>query len=515
MIGVLEECFEKETAIYQGTKPAPEPIQQLRMTVPEPVDHSAAAISKIKLFVGSEAGDAVAAFNRLIETESFVSPLCFDCRDDLSLMGRVLRSFTKSSSLNLNDLPHLNFALICDTFVQYIRDYLECLQEQRVEPDHAKAMYCMCLIAFCNVYRRAVISEQIQLQNVPYFPFDDFMLIARATAGNLNEDRGEFELICSAAIDSYTRLPAHEMEASAQVNHLIELFFAVESSIQLRRSCVSGLSAAFPLFNGAFSVFILEQTMSRCLQIGTAPLNKATAALLLSVLQSSPNVSSHLNFVLNYLWNSDGSELPKGAGLFAAFLDEALTCAFNPKWPVASTVSNHCCLQMFHALLKTEDSSKGAILLKLRFLDQLTTAATALSINQVTANRGLMAAIESTFVVDNSSSNSTSSEALKKIPERVAGLLIKLISGDAAQLRSKAIKNLYVLMNSTVLDSSNGLALKQSILNRLSDPSISVRDAVLEFVSKLLLDSKGPVPDDALSSVLSRIIVSNCILRDR
>ncbi len=517
MIAVLEECFEKETCVYQAiptaTSTTTAKINQLPMTIPEPVDAATSVVagSKIKLFVGSSPGDAVKAFNGLVETESFVSPLCFDCRDDLSVMGRVLRAFTEAFPPRLNAIPLLNSSLIGDVFAQYIRDYLECLQEQRIELDSAKALYCISLIAFCNVYRQAAISEGLPLQSVPYFAFDDFVSVVRvAQQSSPGDDRSELDLICSAAIDSYTRLPAHEQEASAQVNHLIELFFAADSSLQLRRACAAGLSAALALFDGAFAVFILEQSMNRCLQTGTARVNKATAALLLSALQFSPALSGHLNFILNYLWKGDGTELPKGAGLFAAVFEEALNCAFNAKWSVSASVCNQCCLQMFHALLKTEDSAKGAILLKLRFLDQLTTAATVLSASgdqQPPTSRGLMAAIEGTFVSPACPANSSSLEALKRIPERVAGLLIKLISGEAAQLRSKAIKNLYVLMSSTVLDSSSGVALKQSILNRLSDPSISVRDAVLEFVSKLLLDSKGPVSIDALSSVLSRIKV--------
>ena len=44
---------------------------------------------------------------------------------------------------------------------------------------------------------------------------------------------------------------------------------------------------------------------------------------------------------------------------------------------------------------------------------------------------------------------------LVKIPERVTGLFIKLISSEVIQLRSKAIKNLFNLMNSAQLSKSN------------------------------------------------------------
>lgn len=529
MVAILEECFEHETPVYRAQESnQPQLPQFTAMTIPEPpLMKPATAANKVKLLVGASSVDAVVAFNRLIEAESFVSPLCFDCHDDLSLMGRVLRTFTSMTTPpRCSDIPLLDASLVCDTFGRFIRDYLECLQEQRIEADPAKALYCMCLIAFCNVYRRMAMSEGLSLQNIPYTPFDDFMAIERvahasaAADGANNNDHSEFELVCSAAIDSYTRLPPNETDTSAQVNHLIELFFAFDSSIQLKRACISGLVTAFPLFSGVFSIFILEQAMNRCLQSGSPSVNRSTAALLLSVLQVSPALSGHLNFILNYMWKGDGSELPKGASLFATFFEESLNCAFNPKFPASSFICNHCCLQMFHALLKGDDttSAKGAFLLKLRFLDQLTTAATTLSGNsgEVGSCRGLMAAMESCMsVLLTESAHPSSADVLKKIPERVTGLLVKLISGDAAQLRSKAIKNLYILMNSPVLDSSNGTALKQSILSRLSDPSISVRDAVLEFVSKLLLDSRGPVSDEVLSSVLSRIKVTFLCVENR
>ena len=59
-------------------------------------------------------------------------------------------------------------------------------------------------------------------------------------------------------------------------------------------------------------------------------------------------------------------------------------------------------------------------------------------------------------IFDQDSYNSLmQSGPLSKIPERVTGLFIKLISCEVIQLRSKAIKNLFNLMNSSQLCKSN------------------------------------------------------------
>lgn len=527
MCALLEDCFAVEAVVYTE-----ESSNAISMTIPQPpikskgfVDSPAKlASSKIKLNASSAfiSADALVAFRKLCADEAFVSPLCFDCRDDLGALTRIIRSLLASPP-RPEDLPELSAQI--PAFTQFIRDYSDCLQEKRIERnDTAKALYCLCLVALCNVHRAGQSSA---LAGV-YFPVDELMTVVKtAIEGDLTaDDQGEVERIAALVLDSYTRLQDSfslpESEVSSLASHLLDLLFSPlsQSGHQIQRACAQGLQASFNAHSGVFRTWILEQVMSRALDSNTAALLRSSSALLLLLLQGAP---AQLNFILTYLWKGDGSELPRGSALFnQLFEDLLLTTISNnnnnsQKWSASPLILHQCCLQMFHALLKSDLAAKGAVLLKLRFLDQLTSAAIIKSEGR---SRGLLAALESsTWAKTNEVSSDhidAAMNALKLIPERVAGLLIKLISmSEAVQFRSRAIKNLYVLMssgsNSTLNNSTNSsLQLKQSILMRVHDSSTSVRDAVLEFISRLLMDGKA-LPDlssEMINCVLSRLKVS-------
>lgn len=517
MCAVLEDCFAVEAVVYtEESLPA--------MTIPQPnikskgsVDSPAKmASNKVKLNVNSAfiASDAFGAFRKLCTDDAFVSPLCFDCRDDLGALARIIRSLLASPPCSA-DLPELSSQI--PIFTQFIRDYSDCLQEQRIEKsDTAKALYCLCLIALCNIHRAGQSSAMAGV----YFPVDELMNIVKtAIEGDLtSDDRGDVEGITALVIDSYTGLQGvfalPESEVSSLASHLLDLFFSLllQSGHRVQRACAEGLVAAFKSHGGVFATWILEQGMSRALDADSPGLLRSASALLLLLLQDNP---SHLNFILNYLWKGDGSELPRGAALFNHLFEDLLQTTNNTeKWSASPLILNQCCLQMFHALLKSDLAAKGAVLLKLRFLDQLTSAAISKSEGR---NRGLLAALESSSRQPERDQNSAHEAlaAFKLIPERVAGLLIKLISmSEAVQFRSRAIKNLYLLMSSGsngTLSSSNSssLQLKQSILMRVHDSSTSVRDAVLEFISRLLLEGKTlpELASEMITSVLSRLKV--------
>lgn len=523
MCAVLEDCFAVEAVVYTE-----ESLNATSMTIPQPpikskgfVDSPAKlASSKIKLNASSAfiSADALGAFRKLCTDDAFVSPLCFDCRDDLGALARIIRSLLASPP-RPEDLPELSAQI--PTFTQFIRDYSDCLQEKRLErSDTAKALYCLCLIALCNVHRA---GQNSALAGV-YFSVDELMTVVKtAIEGDLTaDDQGEVEGITALVLDSYTRLQDSfslpESEVSSLASHLLDLLFSplLQSGHQIQRACALGLQAAFNAHGGVFRTWILEQVMSRALDSDSAALLRSSSALLLLLLQGAP---AQLNFVLTYLWKGDGSELPRGSVLFNHLFEDLLLTASNnnsQKWPASPLILHQCCLQMFHALLKSDLAAKGAVLLKLRFLDQLTSAAISKSEGRP---RGLLASLESakTSEVISADQIDAAMNALKLIPERVAGLLIKLISmSEAVQFRSRAIKNLYLLMssgsNSTLNNSTNSsLQLKQSILMRVHDSSTSVRDAVLEFISRLLLDGKA-LPDlssEMINCVLSRLKVSH------
>jgi hypothetical protein len=250
-------------------------------------------------------------------------------------------------------------------------------------------------------------------------------------------------------------------------------------------------------------------------------------------------ISAHLSSILDYLWKSDNPEwVSRSSASLSCWVDELLAQTSDPSWPLSCFILNYVTVQIFYASLR-EDTAKTPIPLKLKLLDVLTAIAAALAaplsaptqsfINSSLAELPHNPAFAGIFAPERIFKNLgtfydvrpengavtrelllqfISNGPLSKVPERTVSLLVKLISSDATLVRSKAIKNLHSMMACPANDLMSNTALRRSILAKATDPSISVRDAVLDFISKLILSESSATDNtELIEATIARIKV--------
>ena len=490
MLKVLEECYEIKTCR----------VKEPEMTIPKPITStpvkqkasksfnnnealSTPSALKVKLNVAGGSSNSGLVLKKLIQEESFVNPLCFDCEEDLSQIARVISSFSLSP-------PHSTdlelFESINETLSKYIEEVIEHLDQSSESIDSVKAAYCMSLIGLLNVGR---LSTKELLKD-----YNSFDLIIKF---NTLCSSDSFDLILSVVIESYvallTRFKIHDSEISSYSTHLFDLCFQSSGPLS-KTSSIIALSQVFSKYS-EYRSYIIDQLLMKSADAEHSETQKLGATIILTCSQalcsdsSQSNalnsISSILSSCLSYCWKGEGNELPKGSNIFFVLIDELLNVFSNYRWPIAVVALNQCTIQMFHYLLKEESSSvqKGSLLLKLRFLDVLANISKVASSDSEPVEKrsnwlligqnswfvsilspkitfeNLNQSVELTTFDQEFYSKFLRSCPLCKVPERVIGLLIKLISSEVVQLRSKAIKNLFNLMNSLQLCESNYVKL--------------------------------------------------------
>lgn len=492
MLKILEQCYEAKPNVSSEPMTIPNPIISTPVknikTTPSINTETVSTPSALKVKLNVANGTSASSSNtgqllkKLIDDESFVNPLCFDCENDLIIMARIIRSFSLClPQSHDSDL----IASVNEIISKYLGEVLEYLDQSTESIDSVKAAYCICLIGLLNIGRLA--------SNDSLKDYNSFDLIMRFYS--LSADFNSSDLIMSIAIESYvallTKFKIHDTEASSYSSHLFELCFE-STGVLTRTSSIVALSQLFAKYH-EYRSYIIDQLLMKSSDSESFEVQKFSVAIILTCLQalcsennandqsSKPNlVSSILTSCLNYFWKGDGNELPKASNVFFVMMEELQNIFSDFHWPIASTALNTCTIQMFHYVLKDDASSnaKGSILLKLRFLDVLSNVSKTISsdsgpsekrsIWQSIGQNSFFTTIFSpklTFESLNSAgiekfnqeifSSLLKSGPLSKIPERVTGLFIKLISSEIIQLRSKAIKNLFNLMNSSQLCKSN------------------------------------------------------------
>jgi hypothetical protein len=486
MLKVLEECYEVQATSH---------VNQTEMTISNPIIStpvkqkaykpisnnevlSTPSTLKVKLNVSGGSSNSGLILKKLIQEESFVNPLCFDCEEDLSQIARVISSFSlfppQSADLEL-------FESINETLSKYIDEVIEHLDQSSESIDSVKAAYCMSLIGLVNVAR---LNTKELLKD-----YNSFDLVMKLNALCSSDS---FDLILSVVIESYvallTRFKIHDTEISSYSTHLFDLSFKSSGPLS-KTSSIIALSQVFSKYSEYHS-YIVDQLLMKCTDAENSETHKLGVIIILTCLQalalcSDSNAlnltSSIISSCLNYCWKGEGNELPKGSNIFFTLIDELLNVFSNYRWPIAAVALNQCTIQMFHHLLKEESSvQKGSLLLKLRFLDILSNISKVISSDSeqvekrstwllISQNNWFSSILSPKISFENLNQNFESrstynqefysnflrSGPLSKVSDRVIGLLIKFISSEVVQLRSKAIKNLFNLMNSTQLCESN------------------------------------------------------------
>lgn len=486
MLKVLEDCYEVQATTSHVNQPEmtiPNPIisTPVKQKTSKPVNNevvSTPSALKVKLNVAGGSSNTGLILKKLIQEECFVNPLCFDCEEDLTQIARVISSFSLSppqaSELEL-------FEYVNDTLSKYIEEVIEHLDQSSESIDSVKAAYCMSLIGLLNVGR---LSTKELLKD-----YNSFDLIMKFYALRSSDS---FDMILSSVIESYvallTKFKIHDAEISSYSTHLFDLCFE-SSGPQSRTSSIIALSQVFSKYS-EYRSYIIDQLLMKSSDSENAETQKLGATIILTCLQALCSDSNALNLIssimsscLSYCWKGEGNELPKGSAIFFALIDELLNVYSNYRWPIAAVALNQCTIQMFHYLLK-EESSKGSLFLKLKFLDVLSNISKVVSSDSevvekrsiwplISQNSWFTSILSPKIAFENLNQNVECSKTfdqefylnflrsgpLSKVPERVIGLLIKLISSEVVQLRSKAIKNLFNLMNSSQLCESNYVKL--------------------------------------------------------
>ena len=487
MLKVLEQCYEVHPIGVKGNQMTiPKPTISTPIKKPAHVDTivpTPTAPLKVKLNVANGSGshaNSSQILKKLINDESFVNPLCFDCVEDLTHIARVIRSFILTPP-RLDDLEILNS--ISATLSGYIEEFIEHLDQSSETVDPIKAIYCMSLIGLLNVSR---LSSKDSLKD-----YNSFDLVMRLYAFDFT---GSFDLIFSAAIESYVALlnkfKIHDAEVSSYSSHLFTLCFDAPGILS-KTSSIIALAQVFSKYS-EYRSYIIDQLLIKSTDTDIVEIQKNSIVIIMACLQALCQsedqinnkmalISSILTSCLSYCWKGEGNELPKGSNVFFILMDELQNIYSDFNWPTASIALNQCTIQMFHYLLKDESSNnsaqKGSLMLKLRILDILANISKVIysssgnsekrSLWQSISHNYMFSSIlspkiafealnQSVSIFDQESYHSLlQSGPLSKIPERVTGLFIKLISCEVTQLRSKAIKNLFNLTSSSQLCRSN------------------------------------------------------------
>ena len=491
MLKVLEQCYDVKFVHSRKERlmTIPNPIVSVptKTAAPKQSDSTPKPL-KVKLNVtngSSSSSTAGPLLKKLIKDESFVNPLCFDCEEDLIQIARLIRSFSFSPP-QADDFELVES--ICPTLSNYLVEVLEHLDQTTESIDPIKAAYCICLIGLLNIGR---LSSKETLKD-----YNSFDLVFRFYS--LTSDKSSFDSILSVVIESYVALlnkfKIHDAEVSSYSSHMF--YFCFESfGLLSGTSSIIAISQVFSKYP-EYRTYIIDQLLMKSSDSESFDVQKLSITIISSCLQALcthadntsniASVSSIISSCLNYFWKGDGHELPKSSNIFFLMMDELQTVFSDFNWPIASTVLNQCAIQMFHYLLKEEStaSSKGSLFLKLRLLDVLSNISKVVSsdascnynhdkrsfwqaigqnpfFSTILSPKAVFESLNSTifecdqFDQETFSSFLRSACPLVKIPERVTGLFIKLISSEVIQLRSKAIKNLFNLMNSAQLSKSN------------------------------------------------------------
>lgn len=489
MFKVLEQCYEVQPInVKDNQMTIPKAITTPIKYVPiKPVNTtiSTPTALKIKLNVANGSGSHVNSsetLKKLVNDESFVNPLCFDCVQDLTQIAKVIRSFVLSPPQPRDSEI---FDSISPTLTRYIEEFIENLDQSSESIDPIKAVYCMSLIGLLNISR---LSSNDSLKD-----YNSFDLVMRLYAFDIS---GASDLTLSVVIESYvallTKFKVHDSEVSSYSSHLFNLCFEA-SGILSKQSSIIAIAQVFSKYP-EYRSYIIDQLLIKSIDSEMVEIQKNSSIIIMTCLQALSQsddqnkaslISSVLTSCLSYCWKGEGgNELPRGSNVFFILIDELQKNYSDSNWPIASFALNQCTIQMFHYLLKDESSnnsssSKGSLILKMRLLDILANISKLISSSSSSGNsekRSLWQSIsqnilfsailspknafeslnQSASVYDHELYNSfLQSGPLSKIPERVTGLFIKLISCEVTQLRSKAIKNLFNLVSSSQLCKSN------------------------------------------------------------
>lgn len=488
MLKVVEQCYEvKPINVKENQMTIPKPITSTPIKNILPKSDVATSAStptalRVKLNVANGSGSNVnplQILKKLVADESFVNPLCFDCIEDLAQIARVIKSFVLSPP-QPNDSEI--FESISPTLTKYIEEFIEHLDQSSEAVDSIKAIYCMSLIGLLNVSR---LSSKDTLKD--YNSFDLVMRLYSLDVTNSSD------LILNVVIESYVALlnkfKVNDSEVSAYSSHLFNLCFEAPGILSKTSSMIA-LAQVFSKYP-EYRNYIIDQLLIKATDSENVEIQKNSSVAIMTCLQAlcqseAAVVSSILTSCLSYCWKGEGNDLPKGSSVFFIMMEELQNIYSDFHWPIAATALNQCTIQMFHFLLKDESTNK-ALMLKLRLLDVLANISKVVSASTgPTEKRSLWSSIsqntlfpiilapkpayealnQSTATFDQETYSSLlQSGPLSKIPERVTGLFIKLISCEVIQLRSKAIKNLFNLMNSTQLCKANYVKITIFICN--------------------------------------------------
>ena len=495
MLKILEQCYQIKLANIKEsqmtiTNPNSTPIKSnasKALSADEPI--STPNCLKIKLNVAGIANNTGQILKKLVQEESFVNPLCFDCEGDLIQISRVIKSFSisppKSVDLELIESIH-------PLLFKYIEEFFESMDQSHESIDSIKATYCLSLIGLLNVSR---LSSKEVLKD--YNSFDQVMRLFSLCSSDSSD------LIMSAVIESFIALlkkfKIQDVQISSYCSHLLNLCFDITGTqSKIRISSIIALAQVFSKYS-EYRTYLIDQLLMRSSDSENADIQKMAISMIISCLQGlclaeepvnkTNLVTSLLTYCLNYFWKGEGkgTEIPKSSPAFFIMMEELQVIYSDWHWPIASYALNQCTIQMFHYLLKDDAVSgsianlKNSLLLKLRFLDILANVAKTLYINsEYSDKRSIWNSMTQNSWFDLVLSPKTSIESLtlslspviepitseyffallrscplEKIPERVIGLFVKLISSEIIQMRSKAIKNLFYLMNSAHICKTN------------------------------------------------------------
>lgn len=489
MIKILEDCYSSLESTPQITScnssmtvPNPQIATPVKSAKNKPAAPNTPTSAKVRLNVAGSTDNAAEILKKLIVDESFVNPLCFDCTDDLGPMIRVIRSFSLSPPVSDDFELFLNLS---QTLSGYLEDVNNYISESSDIIDSSKASYCMCIVGLLNISRLA--NEETLKDYTPFSAAIRFYDLSRYSESA--------DIILSALIESYISLlqkfRVHDAEISSYSTEIFNLCFDAPGPCTkaMATLALSQLFSKYP----EYRAYVIDNSLMRASDSESVENQKLGGVILLSCLQALSHsddfntnsaCSNYLNYWLNYCWKSDGNELPKASSIYFNFVEELQSVYSNHLWPSASQLLNHCAVQMFHYVLKDESSSsgapKGSLMLKMKFLDILSSIShtTCSSYSQATEKHSFLVTLHqnpwfqrllnprAAFINLDSSTQIGKydqeayaeyllSGPLCKISERVVGLLVKLISCETTQLRSKAIKNLFALMNSSQLSKPN------------------------------------------------------------
>lgn len=492
MLKVLEQCYEVHpVTVKENQMTIPKPIVSTPIkSVPLKSAHVETTTStptalKVKLNVASGSGsrfNSSETLKKLINDGSFVNPLCFDCVEDLTQIARVIRSFVLSPP-QPNDSELFNS--ISPTLSGYIEEFIEHLDQCSETIDPIKAIYCISLIGLLNISR---LSAKDSLKD-----YNSIDLVMRLYSFDIS---GSSDLILSVVIESYVALlnkfKIHDAEVSSYSSHLFNLCFDAPG-IHSKTSSIIALAQVFSKYP-EYRSYIIDQLLIKSTDSEMVEIQKNSSIIIMTCLQAlcqsddqmnnnTSLISSILTSCLSYCWKGEGgNELPKGSNVFFILMEELQKNYSDCNWPIASIALNQCTIQMFHYLLKDDavnnSAQKGSLMLKLRHLDVLANISKLISSSSPNSSekRSLWQSISQNSLFPSILSPTIAFEALNqpttifdqefynyflqsgplsKIPERVIGLFIKLISCEVTQLRSKAIKNLFNLTSSSQLCKSN------------------------------------------------------------